>query len=178
MSQQILLQPNGKFAIYSSITDTIIAWDATAEEIVELTTTARQETRRVLGHVVAGEPHKAYFQFTLTWEQAMKLDRENGGTVWQEGLAVQHNQHRVPPTPKPIAATPGPIQPAADLVFVHVYQPTGEPYCADVTYLQDTPAATFAQWVINYDDHDLYGGQTVRIITRTGATVYTETLAG
>jgi hypothetical protein len=89
MSQQVIRQPNGKYGVFSSITDTIIVWDATDVELVEwfaeqAAEDARQAARRVLGHVAAGQPRKAYFQFTLTWEEALESDREHGGTVWQE----------------------------------------------------------------------------------------------
>lgn len=88
MGKQIIRQPNGLFAIYSSSTDTITAWDATEQEIIDefaerAAEDARQNVRRILDHVKAGDPRLAYHQFALTWDQALEADREHGGEVWR-----------------------------------------------------------------------------------------------
>ena len=89
MGNQIIRQPNGQFAIFSSITDTIHVYDATAEEIEEYfveraAESERQRVREILGHVIAGEPRKAYYQFAMTWDEALKMDRIRGGDAWRE----------------------------------------------------------------------------------------------
>ena len=89
MGNQIIKQPDGRFAIFSSITDTIIVWDATADEIVEYfaeqaAERAREDVRRKIEHVAAGEPRRAYFQFAMTWEEALATDREFGGDASTE----------------------------------------------------------------------------------------------
>lgn len=86
MGNQIIRQPSGQFAIYSSVTSTIIMWDATAAEVVgwfadRAAQTARRDARRDLNHVKAGNARAAYFKFALTWEQARRADREHGGTA-------------------------------------------------------------------------------------------------
>jgi hypothetical protein len=89
MGSQIIRQPSGKFAIFSSITDTIIVWDATEDEIVEwfaerAAEDAQRDARRLIGHVVAGNPREVYFQFAMTWDEALAKDRKHGGTSWEE----------------------------------------------------------------------------------------------
>lgn len=86
MGYQIIRQPSSKFAIFSSITDTIIVWDATEDEIVEYfaeqaAERAREDARRNIAHVAAGNPSKAYYQFAMTWEEALAKDRKHGGNA-------------------------------------------------------------------------------------------------
>ena len=86
MGQQIIRQPNGLFAIFSSNTDTINVWDAADEEVLQhFVEQAIADTRRqvsvLLEHVKAGNPREAYYQFALTWEEALRMDREHGGTI-------------------------------------------------------------------------------------------------
>lgn len=88
MGSQILRQPDGLYAVFSSETDTIVVWDATEDEIVEhfveiAAERARRDVQRVLGHVSAGEPRRAYYQFALTWEGALAKDREHRGEAWE-----------------------------------------------------------------------------------------------
>lgn len=86
MGQQIIKQPDGRLAVFSSVTDTFIVVDATPEEIVEwraeeAAEAARERTRTELGHVLADQSRAAYFQFTLTWDEAAESDREHGGDL-------------------------------------------------------------------------------------------------
>ncbi|SET48818.1 hypothetical protein [Nonomuraea wenchangensis] len=89
MGMQIIKQPSGQFAIFDSVTDTVIVWDATEEEVVEYfaeraADRAREDARRQVSHVAAGNPRKAYFQFAMTWDEALTKDRKHGGTAWKE----------------------------------------------------------------------------------------------
>lgn len=88
MGSQILRQPDGLYAVFSSETDTIVVWDATEDEIVEhfveiAVERTRRDVQRILGHVAADEPRRAYFQFALSWEKALEEDREHGGEAWE-----------------------------------------------------------------------------------------------
>lgn len=84
MGKQIIKQPDGKYAVFSSVTDTIIFWDATEEEVVQyfvdrVVEGTRRSVEKILTHVAADKPRKAYYQFAMTWEEALQSDRERGG---------------------------------------------------------------------------------------------------
>lgn len=89
MGNQIIKQPDGKFAIFSSESDTIVEWDATEQEVMDYFAElaaewSRRTTERLLGHVKAGHPQEAYYQFAVTWDEALETDRDHGGEVWRE----------------------------------------------------------------------------------------------
>jgi hypothetical protein len=89
MGNQIIKQPDGHYAIFSTGTDTIIVYDATEEEIVEwcaeqAAERARESARRTIADVASGEPRRAYAQFAMTWQQALTKDREHGGEAWKD----------------------------------------------------------------------------------------------
>ncbi|MFB7359647.1 hypothetical protein [Streptomyces gardneri] len=86
MSQQIMKQPDGLLAVFSSVTDTFVVVDATPEELVEwraqqAAEAAREQTRRELQHVLADNPRGAYFQSARSWEEASALNRAHGGDL-------------------------------------------------------------------------------------------------
>ena len=90
MGYQIIKQPSGKLAIRASYTDTLVAWDATKDEVVEwfaelAAADARRHAERLADFVLADEPRKAYYQFVVTWERAVKDDREHGGDYTKDG---------------------------------------------------------------------------------------------
>lgn len=89
MGQQIIKQPDGRLAVFSSIVDAFIVVDATPEEILdwrakEAAAKERERTQRELDAVLADDPRRVYFQFTRTWEEASEMDRENGGEQSEE----------------------------------------------------------------------------------------------
>jgi hypothetical protein len=93
MGNQIIRQPGGHFAIFDSGPGTIIVWDATADEIVEwfaerAAEKARADARRDIMHVAAGNPREVYFQFAMTWEEALAEDRQHGGKASAETPAL------------------------------------------------------------------------------------------
>lgn len=66
----------GKFCVRSSVVDNLIAFNLDEADIVAMFVheTTRNTVRSVLGklrHVEAGEPDKAYYQFALTWAEAL-----------------------------------------------------------------------------------------------------------
>lgn len=91
MGYQTIRQPNTDpplFAIFSSYTDTIVVWDATAQEVedwfVEIAVErVRRDVQQDLGHITEGNPRKVYFQFAMTWEEALVEDRKGGGEAWK-----------------------------------------------------------------------------------------------
>jgi hypothetical protein len=82
MGQQIIRQPDGKLAVFSSVVDAFVIVDATPEEIVEWRAEAgaeeaRERTRAELARVLDDANPRPYYQFTLTWEEAAEMDRKN-----------------------------------------------------------------------------------------------------
>jgi hypothetical protein len=95
MSYQIIKQPEmndqsyAKLAIFSTETDTLVAWDATEGEVLEwfaerAARQARDGARWVTQHVINGEAQTIYRQFTMGWSDALVKDREHGGEASAE----------------------------------------------------------------------------------------------
>jgi hypothetical protein len=86
MGRQVIKQPNGLYAIYSSFSEAIEEYDLDGDMVCEFfaqeaSERARAEARRILAHVADDRPEKAYFQFTMTWAEALADDRDHGGWV-------------------------------------------------------------------------------------------------
>lgn len=86
--RQIVLQPDGQLAVYSTVVDDLVMYDATPGEVAdeaadfaretaspnatpeqtaERIRHARETARRNAAHVLAGEPHRAY-KHPLAWQ--------------------------------------------------------------------------------------------------------------
>jgi hypothetical protein len=84
MSHQIIQQPDGKLAVFSSVVDTWIVRDATAEELVawfveRAIEQARVETRRIVDAVLSGHADAVYrSSFVMTFEEADAIARRAG----------------------------------------------------------------------------------------------------
>lgn len=89
MTYQVIRQPSGDLAIFSTYTDTIVMWDATRDDItgffVNLAASrANRETEHILDRVLADDPGAVYHQFAKTWTEALEMDREHGGEAHKE----------------------------------------------------------------------------------------------
>lgn len=83
MGHQIIKQPDGKLAVFSSSTDSWIIVNATQAELEDYyaeraAEDARSSTRKIVEHVLAGHPTRVYYQFAMTVEEADELAAENG----------------------------------------------------------------------------------------------------
>lgn len=86
MGHQIIQQPDGQLAVFSTVVDAWVLYNATPESLgnyyaVEAARGARERVEKTIAHVLAGEPQKAYFQFTMTFEEADEESGEHGGTL-------------------------------------------------------------------------------------------------
>ena len=81
MGRQIIKQPNGLYAEYSTISDSFIVWDATADEIIQH---ARNE---------AAERAECRCKEALENADAGKI--RGFGLAWEEALE-NHNEHSAP----------------------------------------------------------------------------------
>lgn len=82
MSWQIIKQPNGKYALWSSVVDNFVMYDATEQDIIdEFVDRERERVQRnvqeILDKIKAGE--KAYYQFTMSFDEAIETIRERHG---------------------------------------------------------------------------------------------------
>jgi hypothetical protein len=99
MGYQIIRQdPDDLYAIFDSSTDTIILWDASADEVVDWfveqeVARVRERVTAIVGHVARGEPRRAYFQFAMSWEDAQRKDREHDG-AFSTGIGVEETPSR------------------------------------------------------------------------------------
>ncbi len=76
MSQQIVKQPDGMYAIWSTVIDDFVVVDATKEEIIrEFMEAERERVAARVNDIIAklerGE--KPYHQFTKTFQRLMEL---------------------------------------------------------------------------------------------------------
>jgi hypothetical protein len=95
MGYQIIKQPDGQFAIFSTMTDTIVMWNATERDIIDwfvsaATLDTHRQITRILTHVRANNPREIYAQFAMTWQEALEEDRDHHGEAskmvdWKEG---------------------------------------------------------------------------------------------
>jgi hypothetical protein len=84
MGQQVIKQPDGLYAIFSSITDTWIVYDATRKEISnyfarQAADDARHQVDRIFARLDTNPAAAAYYQFTLTFEEANAMSVEHDG---------------------------------------------------------------------------------------------------
>lgn len=84
MGQQIIMQPDGKLAIFSSVVDTWVVSDATPDDIVlyfsELgRADAERNARRQVEAVLDGRARDVYYQFAMTFEEADQRSQDQTG---------------------------------------------------------------------------------------------------
>jgi hypothetical protein len=82
MSQQIIKQPNGNYALFSSVVDDFIVLDCTPDDVVaEFVKDFRRSAERAIRDKIAAldRGEKPYHQFTMSWEQAIRCVREIHG---------------------------------------------------------------------------------------------------
>jgi hypothetical protein len=89
MGYQVVKQPDGKLAIFSSYSDTIVGWNADPDEIIQWFVDAAAEREReaitkLVEAVVNDESKRVYYQFAHTWDEVLEMDREQGGEYTKE----------------------------------------------------------------------------------------------
>src|SRR5215469_13537330 len=94
MGHQIIRQPDGLYAVFSTFSDTWIVYDATREDLLDYyagraAKDARASASRTLDFVDE-DPRKAYYQFTMTFEEANAKSVKHGGLdLVKEGHAAR-----------------------------------------------------------------------------------------
>jgi hypothetical protein len=75
MGRQIIKQPNGKYAVFSSIVDALIAFDMTKEELIQMRIDEETENiKRDIGDILDKIERKEnpYYQFAKTPEEMIE----------------------------------------------------------------------------------------------------------
>ena len=72
MGQQIIKQPNGKYSVYSSVTESVVLYDFTSDQLIEYfqgraAAEAKAEIKRKLKDIESN--NRPYHQFTKTWDE-------------------------------------------------------------------------------------------------------------
>ncbi|MBU1864274.1 MAG: hypothetical protein KKH94_11465 [Candidatus Omnitrophica bacterium] len=82
MAHQIIKQPNGLYALWSSVVDDFILIDASPRDIImhEI----NEQSKNIIAHIkeVVGQldkNEKPYFQFTLSFEDAVETIKKRHG---------------------------------------------------------------------------------------------------
>lgn len=80
MGHQIIRQPNGNFCVWSSHVDSIILFDATAEDLIEYyakksAEDTKRDITRICEKVSSGQARIIYHQFTKTYSEALAASR-------------------------------------------------------------------------------------------------------
>ncbi|QBJ94516.1 hypothetical protein D0Z67_29555 (plasmid) [Streptomyces seoulensis] len=86
MGHQIIKQPDGRLAVFSSVVDAFVVMDATPEELVEwyaqeAAQDARDRTQRLLDKLHSEGAQFVYGRRALTWEEASRMSEEHGGDL-------------------------------------------------------------------------------------------------
>ncbi|MDJ1137940.1 hypothetical protein [Streptomyces iconiensis] len=86
MGQQIIRQPDGSLAVFSTTTDTIIVAGASPDELIEwhaeqAAQAAREQASRHIQHVLDGDAETVYGRRAMAWEDAVRISREHGGDL-------------------------------------------------------------------------------------------------
>lgn len=88
MSHQIVLQPDGRLAVWSSVVDDWVFYNADAEELLDYyaeraAAEARESAAASIAAVLEGRPRKVYYQFTRTFDELQLLRAEiHGSAPW------------------------------------------------------------------------------------------------
>lgn len=82
MARQIIKQPDGRYAVWSTIVDDFVAVNVDRDEIIEMFVEGErqriiQSVDETLEHIAAGRP--AYYQFTKSFDDCVALIRANHG---------------------------------------------------------------------------------------------------
>ena len=78
MAHQIVKQPNGLYAIWSTVVDSIVLIDATPDEIIGDWTASERERIMVSVHKTVSalkNGEKPYYQFTKSFEDCIRVIR-------------------------------------------------------------------------------------------------------
>jgi len=83
MGRQIVKQPDGRYAVWSTVVDGFVLTNATPEDIIEdWVDEYRQNITNEVSNIVAQleDDGRPYYQFTLTFDECLRIIREIHGS--------------------------------------------------------------------------------------------------
>lgn len=85
MGWQILKQPDGLFAVFSSISETIILWDATRDVVISYYMMRENEDayRRIKAWLDEVENNSKRNQFEKSWEECLESTKERDPELYR-----------------------------------------------------------------------------------------------
>jgi hypothetical protein len=97
MSQQIIKQPDGKYAVWSTVVDDIILYDATAKELInyfgkKAERQARRETAELIAKIETSK--NPYHQFIVSWDECLNTIKKTHGKkskIYTELCAIKND---------------------------------------------------------------------------------------
>lgn len=86
MSDQIIKQPDGLLAVWSTVVDDWTITDASPAELLDhyaeqAAEDARRRVQRAIDAVVGSDPKRVYHQFAMTFDEAQERRREHHGSA-------------------------------------------------------------------------------------------------
>lgn len=80
MAHQIIKQPDGLLCVWSTVVDGFVITDATGQGLAdyyagEAAAQARFRVAKIVNAVIEDRAREVYYQFTLTYEQAQRLEQ-------------------------------------------------------------------------------------------------------
>jgi len=88
MSHQVIKQPDGLYAIWSTTIDNFVVLGAVREEVIDhfVVQAAAEARKRIIETMIKIEnDEKAYFQFTMSFQEALEeLERVHGKSEREE----------------------------------------------------------------------------------------------
>lgn len=91
MGHQIIIQPDGKLAVFSSVVDSWILYDATPDELIAYYLDLEIEISKRVFDVVNGTARKT--QFSLTFEKADEISKRTTGQTLEE-MRAEHDAEK------------------------------------------------------------------------------------
>lgn len=81
MAHQIIAQPDGRYCVFSTVVDALVIVDATADDLLDYysgqaAAEAEQRVQKIIANVKDGNARESYHQFTLTYDEAVKIDAD------------------------------------------------------------------------------------------------------
>lgn len=89
MTHQVIAQPDGKLAVFSTVVDAWVLYDATPETLAnyyakEAAQQARERAMAIAEVVLDGRARDRYHQFTMAFEEADEISRKSTGLSFDE----------------------------------------------------------------------------------------------